>query len=393
MRIGVDGTLWGQRRGPGRFTRELVLAMTEAGPEHEYVLFLDRRTADAAVVPRGVTTEVVARRHGGGNGAGSLADRWKMTRAASRCGLDVYLFPSEATFFPLLGRVPTVVTFHDALGHERPELVFANAKARRGYHKRCRLALKKASLLWTVSETARADIGRAFSYPAGQIRVIAQGPASAFRPMDDPADIRPVLEHYGLPLNVPLLLYMGGISPHKNLEGLLEALSLVKTASHVGWHLVIAGDLTQDAFHGCYEELLNLSRELDWSSQVTFTGFVPDRDLAVLYNAATMLVMPSLAEGFGLPAVEAMASGLPVAASRRGALPEVLGNAAFLFDPEDREDMARAIIRLLEDAGQRLFLKEQGLRRVADFSWRAAAASALASLRSIVKARGRASTV
>jgi glycosyltransferase involved in cell wall biosynthesis len=180
-----------------------------------------------------------------------------------------------------------------------------------------------------------------------------------------------VLEQYRLPAAGPLVLYVGGISPHKNLPGLLRAMVRLREKQPV--HLAIVGDHAGDSFYGCYPELVELRGRLGLEPHVTFTGFVPDEDLALLYNAATVLTMPSFDEGFGLPAVEAMASGLPVAASSRGSLSEVLGPAAVFFDPRDDAEMAAALLRVVDDPALRRELTAEGLRRARLFTWSAAA--------------------
>jgi glycosyltransferase involved in cell wall biosynthesis len=141
--------------------------------------------------------------------------------------------------------------------------------------------------------------------------------------------------------------------------------------------LVLVGDHTDDSFYGCYEELVALCRQLELTERVTFTGFVPDEHLVALYNAATLVVLPSFNEGFGLPVVEAMACGVPVAASRRGSLPEVVGSAGVLFDPGDHGEMASVLVRLLDDSALRQHLRAEGLRRAENFSWKAAATKAV----------------
>ena len=120
------------------------------------------------------------------------------------------------------------------------------------------------------------------------------------------------------------------------------------------------------------------------TDRVTFTGFVPDEDLVVLYNDATMLVLPSMSEGFGLPVVEAMACGLPVAASNRNSIPEVLGDAGLLFDPESHEQIAEAVGRLLGDEALRADLRARGLERAGLFSWKAAAHKMMGILEDVV---------
>jgi glycosyltransferase involved in cell wall biosynthesis len=221
----------------------------------------------------------------------------------------------------------------------------------------------------TVSRNSRVRIAATLRIPESSIDVIGEGPGDAFRPINDPGAVRSMLDRYRLPAAAPLVLYVGGISPHKNLDGLLQAFARLPENAH----LAVVGDHAGDSFYGCYPQLLELRARLGLEPRVTFTGFVPDEDLALLYNAATVLALPSLDEGFGLPAVEAMACGLAVAASRSGAMPEVLGPAGVLFDPRDQADMAAALSRVLQDPKLRGDLSAEGQRRAALFTWSAAA--------------------
>jgi glycosyltransferase involved in cell wall biosynthesis len=200
--------------------------------------------------------------------------------------------------------------------------------------------------------------------------VITEGPDSSFQPLSDVNQVAPVLlERYRLPSDQPLILYVGGISPHKNLLGLLRALTRLR---HLPWHLTLVGDYAGDSFWSCHRETVELARTLGVAERITFTGYVSDKDLVVLYNLATMLVLPSISEGFGLPVVEAMACGLPVAVSNRNSLPEVVGDAGLLFDPLSDEQIADAITRLLADEQLRLHFRAAGLRRAKLFSWKTA---------------------
>jgi glycosyltransferase involved in cell wall biosynthesis len=254
-----------------------------------------------------------------------------------------------------------------------------------------RLALWRAERILTVSETARGQIARVFRYPSSSISIVPEGPAPEFRVLDDRSSLEAVLKKHNLPSATPLILYVGGISPHKNLEGLLRALAALTRRRPSGWHLGIVGDYENDSFLGCYRELRDLAGELELNGRLTFTGFVPNDDLVALYNAACFLVLPSFSEGFGLPVVEAMACGLPVAASRGGSLPEVIGPAGALFDPENAEEMASVMEDLLRSSSRREQLRQSGLERVKRYSWSAAAQQTLSLFEEMVggQARGR----
>jgi glycosyltransferase involved in cell wall biosynthesis len=141
--------------------------------------------------------------------------------------------------------------------------------------------------------------------------------------------------------------------------------------------LVLVGDYKDDPFLSAYPALRSRVDELDLADSVIFTGFVPDSDLVELYNAATLVVMPSLDEGFGLPAVEAMACGTPVASSDKGSLPEVLGDAGAYFDPLDLQSITSVVGTLLEDSERRAQMRERGLARSRSFRWERSAAETL----------------
>jgi len=378
VRIGIDACCWSNRRGFGRFTRELVAHIVAEHPRHEYTLVVDRATAEQSRLPPGARVEVVATREqptraASAAGARSPLDLLRMARAAARVPADLFFFPAVYSYYPMLRRVPTVVTFHDAIAETHPGLVFPGARARLFWSAKSWLANRQASRLLTVSRDARTRIAAAFRRPESSIAVVGEGPGAAFRPLDDPAAARAVVERYRLPAAEPIVLYVGGISPHKNLDGLLHAFALQGERAH----LAIVGDHAADSFLGCYPALVELRARLGLESRVTFTGFVPDEDLAVLYNAATVLALPSFDEGFGLPAVEAMACGLPVAASHRGSLAEVVGPAGVFFDPRDHAEMAAALRRVLGDPRLRAELSAEGPRRASLFTWSAAARDAV----------------
>lgn len=380
MRIAIDACCWSNRRGFGRFTRELVTHMVREQAQHDYTLVVDAQTASEGGLPEGARLEVVRTREqptraASAAGARSLRDLWRLARAASRVPADVFFFPAVYSFYPLVRRVRTVVTFHDAIAESHTRLVFPALRSRLFWGLKCRLALRQADRVLTVSESARARVAAAFGRPESAIAVVPEGPSGIFRPLPASKALGSVLERYRLPHALPLVLYVGGISPHKNLAGLLEAFARVvrETPSH----LALVGDTSGDSFFGCHLKLLEERRRLGLEATVTFTGFVPDEDLVALYNAAAAFVLPSFEEGFGLPAVEALACGAPVAASRRGSLPEVLGEAALFFDPGNVGDIAAALTRLLRDEALRLELRAAGLARAARYSWSASAQKAV----------------
>lgn len=387
MIIGVDASTWSNRRGFGRYTRELVSAMAAAS-RHELALVVDRATAEGWELPartRRVVVETSEQQSKAASASGSRSplDMLRMGRAVARLRPDVFFFPAVYSYFPLLAPVPAAITFHDAIAEHHPELIFPGARSRLFWQAKVNLALGAASAIVTVSEDARRQIVRALHVPESAVHVVPEGPGAVFVPAASREAVTATVARRGLPAGVPLVLYVGGISPHKNLDGLVRAMAHLGDRS---WHLALVGDTAGDGFHACAPQIEALAKELGLAQRVTFTGYVPDDDLVDLYGAATMLVLPSMSEGFGLPVVEAMACGLPVAASRRGSLPEVVGDAGLLFDPGEPRDVARAVGALLEDAELRGRLRQAGLERARTFSWREAARRMLGILESLTGA-------
>jgi glycosyltransferase involved in cell wall biosynthesis len=166
-------------------------------------------------------------------------------------------------------------------------------------------------------------------------------------------------------LNAPFVLYAGNIKPHKNLERLIEAFHLLRHEEHFKHvQLLIIGDEISK-----YASLRRAVHRHKLHKHVRFFGFVPDQTLAALYRLAAVFVFPSLYEGFGLPPLEAMASGTPVITSNVSSLPEVVGDAALMIDPHDPAAIADAMRRVLDDEGLRADLKKRGLARAREFSW------------------------
>jgi glycosyltransferase involved in cell wall biosynthesis len=328
-----------------------------------------------------------------GEGARSPGDLLRLGRAAGRAGFDVFLFPAVYSYFPLLSRTPCAVVFHDTIAERFPELVFPTRRNRIFWNAKVALAKRQAKRAVTVSRASARDLELRLGVPAERIDVVSEAADPQFRPLDDPARLAAARSRVGCQGGEPLLLAVGGLSPHKNLRRLLAAMPAV-FERHPAARLAIVGDTSGKGFFDEADALQRAVREQPLlSERVCFTGFVSDEDLVALYNAATLLVFPSLWEGFGLPAIEAMACGLPVAASARGSLPEIVADAGRYFDPESVDEMTRVIDELLAlnaaDATHGLEgLRARGLALAASYSWPRAAAELEESLRRCARGDG-----
>lgn len=382
MRIGVDATCWGNKRGYGRFTRELLEALLRIDDANEYVFFVDNETAAANNLPKSVKT-VVAQTSvspttaAAAGGSRSLSDIWSMSRSVMQHPVDIFFFPTMYSYFPILNRVKIVVTLHDLIADNYPELTFPDARSRFFWRLKQRIAIWQASIIATVSEYSRSQILERFGLPKARLRVIPEAAQPVFQVTPPGVGRDDALAKYKLDSENEFLLYVGGISPHKNLSKLVEAFHEIRNSSP-SVRLVLVGDYKDDPFYSAYPSLRAQIDELKLNGSVLFTGFVPDEDLVHLYNAAAALVFPSMDEGFGLPAVEAMSCGTPVAASNCGSLPEVLGDAGIFFDPRNARDIAGVVTALLSDKNKRQQLRDRGLARSRQFRWDNAAVEALA---------------
>ena len=382
MRIGVDATCWGNKRGYGRFTRELLDALVRIDTTNKYFFFVDSDTAVAHDLPESVqtvvaNTSVSPATAAAASGNRSLPDIWSMTRSVLRHQVDVFFFPTMYSYFPIFNRVKVVVTLHDMIADNYPELTFSNSKSKFFWKLKQRLAISQAALIATVSEYSKSQIVEQFKLPNSRMRVISEAAQSIFRLTDPGPDRTDALTRYGLRDGEDFLLYVGGISPHKNLSILVDAFHRMRSEFQSDAKLVLVGDYKDDPFLSAYPGLRAQVDDLGLGDSVIFTGFVPDADLVHLYNATALVVLPSLDEGFGLPAVEAMACGAPVAASNRGSLPEVLGDAGVLFDPLNVEEISSTIGSLLQDQARRKQLRDRGLARSRMFRWERSAAETL----------------
>lgn len=383
MRIAIDGTCWLNRRGYGRFARELVHELVVQAPEIVWTLVTDFDPAAAPAPPAGVRVQRVATgtpaaRAAAATGRRSVADMWAVSRALSGGGHDLIFFPSAYTYVPVFGRSRVAVVIHDVIAEQLPEQVFPTRRAAWFWRAKLWAARRQADLILTVSEASRTALAGHFGIPPGRIVVVPEGPGVEFQPCDPASE---VLAQYGL-LGQRFVLYVGGISPHKNLVALVDAFADVRSAPAPGSPiLVMVGDYQGDVFHSAYAAVRGRAADRGVADAVRFTGYVPDADLAHLYNAAAVLVLPSLLEGFGLPVVEAMACGTPVVVSNRGALPEVVGDAGIVCDPDRPGALAGALRTVLDDAALHARLRTAGLARAAQFSWTRAARVTLDAFR------------
>ena len=345
--------------GIGTYIRGLLGALAEAPRGHRFVALVDPADRGRLARPDGRVREVPVRA-----GKYGLGEHLVVPRAARRAGVELLHEPHYT--LPLGWRGPAVVTIHDLIHVRFPQFfppgaaLYARAMAG--------AAARRARLVLVDSSHTRREAVELLRVPEAKVRVVPLGVPRGFAPASaaEAAAFRAVR---GLPAGY--LLYVGARKPHKNLPVLLEALARIPAASRPP--LVLSG-----AAWSPDEPLARLAGRLGLEATVHFAGALRDEgDLSLLYSAAALYVQPSLAEGFGLPPLEAMACGTPVLASDAGALPETLGAAAALLPPGDPQAWSAAIAALLGDTARRDELARAGLARARGFTFERTASATL----------------
>jgi glycosyltransferase involved in cell wall biosynthesis len=378
MRIGIDGSCLPNRRGFGRFARGLLDALARQETDHRFEIVIDRASAHSVAIPSRFARVVVdvseaPSRAASASGRRRIADLIAMGRAVAQARFDVMFFPSTYSFFPVWSVGKLVVTMHDMLPLTHPELVFPTLAGRLAWQLKETVAAWRSDRIVTVSQASRRALQAYWGLPEQRFHVITEGPDPMFgpRPLDPAADA--LLRRLAIAPGERYLLYVGGLSPHKNLLRLIKAFA---QAAADDVKLLLTGDF-HDVFHTHVPQIRAAIAAQRLEKRVILTGYIPDDELVFLYSRAYALVQPSLVEGFGLPAVEAMACGAPVIASRAGSLPEVVGPAGVYFDPTDVGSMAGVIGDFLSDFGKRRELAAVAPARAAMFSWDASARALL----------------
>jgi glycosyltransferase involved in cell wall biosynthesis len=373
-RVGVDVTMWDNPRGFGRFTRHAVAALLDLDHDTDYILYGDSHTVASGRLPRGAAGRAVSLRQRpadvlSSGGTRHPLDILRLSTAAVRDGLDAFLFPAVLSYFPTPG-VPSIVGIHDSTDIEYPHLVFGSRRAAWTAAMKARWAISTAAALFTVSESAKRTICAHLGIGEARLSVVPEAPAPVFHPRA-PDERARVLARIGLPSGRPFFLYAGGINPHKNVEALLEAYAAVRQARSEAPDLVVAGAL-EGSYVSAAASLLERIERLALGPHVRLPGFVPDDVLACLYGQATAVVIPSLAEGFSLPPVEAAACGAPLVVSDLPVHREMLGDAALYFPPKDRTALVTALLTVVDSPEMTRELGRQAARAVSPLSWSAA---------------------
>lgn len=364
MRIGVSVIMAGRSAGgPETYEVQLLRALARIDRENEYIVYV---TGSYAISAIGVQQENFRYRILQPSFR-PLSQMATLPLWMARDRLDFY----HATFTPPpFSATPLVFTVHCLSSIAHPEYYKRFTAMRLNFL--LKRGIRAARRILCVSETTRNHVQEVFGIPQEEMRVTYNGVSDRFSVSPDPQATSQKLKAAGI--DEPYILYLGKIQKHKNVGRLLEAYRAYRAESKAPLKLVVAG-----REQGAGEPVdLAISR-LGLDAHVHRLGYVPDDLVPELYRGASAFVFPSLWEGFGIPLLEAMASGTPVITSSVTSLPEIAGDAALVIDPHSPAEIASALILLEKDAALRSRLIENGLKRVQRFSWDNCAAATLAA--------------
>ena len=353
MRVAIDARKL-HDFGIGTYIRNLLRHLGRLDRDTEYVLLC--RDADMGLAPQ-LGENFRAVREQSPNY--SFREQFHIPYVLARERPDVY----HAPHYVLPPAVPcrSVVTIHDTI-----HLMFPQYLPSRGAYAYARslmwTAAKRSDRILTVSESSKRDIMRYFNVAPEKIVVVYNALDERFGAEPAPEEIARVRERFQL--DHGFVLYVGNIKPHKNLVRLIDAFDGLRREGFDDLKLLIIGDEISK-----WPALRRAVHRHKLHKHVRFLGFQSDETLSVLYRLAAVFVFPSLYEGFGLPPLEAMASGTPVVTSNVSSLPEVAGDAAVLVDPYDVAAIQDGIKRVLTDPVLREELRRKGLQRAREFSW------------------------
>lgn len=363
MKIGIDARLLGLKNaGLGRYTSELVNNLIKIDKKNDYVIFLRRDNWKEIKICNPRFKKILA-----DFAPYSLSEQLFFPWLLYRENCDLVHFTSVNA--PIFYFKKCVVTVHDLIKHyfRGPETTTRWAGfywlKYAGYLIVSWWLIKLCKKIICPSKDTQGEIERVYSFAKDKIMVTYEAASEVFlrsKEISSPM-AKNFLQEKGV--EKPFVIYVGNAYPHKNLERLVKAIKLI---NQKGFSLQLAIVCSRGVF---YERLKNLIEKESVVEKVKMLGFVKDEDLLILYSEARAYVFPSLMEGFGIPPLDAMACGLPVVSSKASCLPEIYGEAAYYFNPENIEKMAEAIIKVLIDEKLRKQLIKDGHERIKLYSW------------------------
>jgi len=378
MKIAIDARFFRKSTGGiGRYTRALIRELAKIDHKNQYLVYLtpedeeeyDEETKNLGLKTKNFKKKIIPIVHY------SVSEQTKFLKILQKDQLDLVHFTNFN--HPLFYKGKFVVTIHDLT-----LMLYPPAKAKHSQLKKFGLkltmnnAVKKAEKVIAVSKATKKDIINVLKADKEKIDVIYEG-------IDEQYQQSSVISHqssvkYGI--KKPYLLFISQWRPHKGIIQLVEAFEILKKQYRILHKLVIVGKPNSD-----FPEIPEAIQHSFRAKDIITPGFIAEEDLPGLYREASAFVFPSHYEGFGLPPLEAMASGVPVVASKVSCMPEILGKAAVYFDPYNPKDMAEQINKVLENAPLRRVMLKKGFHQIKKYSWAKMASDTLQVYKDVLK--------
>ncbi|MFA6097250.1 MAG: glycosyltransferase family 1 protein [Candidatus Paceibacterota bacterium] len=356
LTIGIDARMYGfAQTGIGNYIRHLIGCIFEFDKENYYVIFLLPEEFDNFKTPNDRIKKV------------KLSSKWYSWSEQLLFPFELYRQNLDLVHFthfnsPILYFGKSAVTIHDITPFFFPGHKMKSLLRRVGFRAVFYSSVKKASRVIAVSKNTKKDIVDHFRINGKKIDVVYEGVDGQFSSQKDSAKISALKSKYAL--HKPFIFYTGVWRNHKNLVGLIEAFGVLKKEYKMDFDLVLGGN--EDPY---YPEVRKTWQKLGLEKDIRRIGFIAQEELPAFYNAASLFVIPSFYEGFGLIGLESFASGTPVISSNRTSLPEILGDAAIYFDPNNHREMAEKMRLVLTDKKLYNELIQKGFEQVKKYSW------------------------
>jgi glycosyltransferase involved in cell wall biosynthesis len=364
MRVALNGWFIDQpHTGSGQYLRQLIRHLPRVAPQHEYALIIPHRNSFQIIdVDATLQLSTANFQPPTSNFRKVLFEQDNVPRAARAWQADVLHVPYWAP--PLRSPVPIVVTIHDIIPLLLKE--YRGSPLVSAYTGLVSAAARGSTLILTDSDASRADIIARLNVPPDRVRTIYLAADPRFTAHVNPIDYAALRKNHDLPEDY--VLYLGGFDARKNIEAALQVYTWAQDVLGEAFPLVIAGALPDrhDAF---FHDPRVIAQQIDVESVVRFIGPVAEEDKVALYQQARAFLYPSIYEGFGLPALEALTCGVPVVGSNAASIPEIVGDAGMLVDPHDARAMAGALIAVCTEDQLHDELSERALAQAARFSW------------------------
>jgi len=362
MKIGIDiRTINKPKSGVGYYVTNLLKEFAEVDYNCQYCLISNEGTEEWASINTPKFQNYVTWISNENHIIGDLWESLYLPFFLKNGGVDVFHGP--AFMIPLLQKkkVRMVVTIHDIVAYLMPNTVPLK------YAKYMQLLIKlvamRADKIITPSTSTKNDLMNYLNITDSKIQVIHEGVSTKFKPLSSEKDHSYLQKKFGI--KNQYMLFIGNLEPRKNIIRLMLAYDQARDKLNGNWQLVICGKKGW-----LYKEILETYNKLKRNGDIVLTNYVNEVDLLELYRGADIFAFPTLYEGFGLPPLEAMASGVPVLTSNVSSLPEIVGDAALLVDPTSVDQISQGLVKLALSESLRKNLREKGIRQASKFSWK-----------------------